>query len=121
MAPIIESLTSGQGEIPLDSECVTDVYITVQIIDDPADVIELSIVGSFGTQANINVVKTNLTRGTYRIKIGTFNYVQRDEQLQITVTAKDDGGLTSVSKTLERLGATSGLGRNCGPGPIIYG
>ena len=94
-------------------------YITVQIVDDPADVIELSIVGSFGTQANINVEKTNLTPGTHRIKIGAFDAVQRGEQFQITVTAKDDEGLSSVSKTLVRLGATSGLGQNCGP--IIYG
>ena len=87
--PQILDAYSGSGAIPLPTECVTDVFVTVDLYDPNNEPLELEL--SWSTSANqqgTNLYEA-LGNGVSRLFLGRFDYKFRGDTLFITMTLKD--------------------------------
>jgi RNA polymerase sigma factor (sigma-70 family) len=93
-APVIDSATSGSGAVPLPSECTTDVYVTVEISDANDDEMALTLGWSatLGSPRSGSTVFEELTAGTHRLLLGTFDFSHRLATIFVTIDVTDPSG-----------------------------
>ena len=114
-SPFFESVQTGTGDIPLDSQCDTDVWFTVRPIDPAGGNVDVTVSWSSAAGSG-TITKRNLpSGGPHAFLVVTLGTSFRLENISFNLSIKNSAGLTSnwTGNPLQRTGASSGLGQDC--------
>jgi len=114
-SPEILDAYSGKGEVLLPSECITRVFVTVDIFDANKDEMTLDLTWSSDDQSR-SATQTfkGLDNGPHRLLLGEFDYTFRYVTIYVTMTLSDTGNL-QANRGFQLSGSPGG---NC---PSVFG
>ena len=111
----ITSVASGIGDMPLPTECATQVWVTVEIIGPEGTEIDMDVTWSTSSESGYGDAVKGVNPGSHRLLVGIFDYTFRGVEVVAIVNASSVGQ-TSVTATLVLKGESGG-----GDCPSVFG